>query len=244
MHTKHLTALLTLILALGLSWAAAAEPATAQKPAKPNADAAPQPETTNSTKAEKKESATATAEADAAEEETDEMNITAERMEMQMEQHRIELSGNVLIEDSTMKLTAQKMTIFLDNDNKMKHIEAEGGVTVRKLDSSESAVGDRGSYDAQADVIVLTGNCTILQGKNAMKGDKVVYDRKNQNISLHGATVTIPLKRGDGKSDKGGMGSLFRGGKTEDEKSAGPESAETKAAPEQKPAEAQKGDGK
>lgn len=241
MHTKYLTALLTLILALGLSWAATAEPT------KPSADAAPQPKTTNGAQAEKKESADAPAEEDEAEEETDEMNITAERMEMQMEQHRIELSGNVLIEDSTMKLTAQKMTVFLDNDNKMKHIEAEGGVMVRKLDSSESAVGDRGSYDAQADVIVLTGNCTILQGKNAMKGDKVVYDRKNQNISLHGATITIPLKKGDGKSDKGGMGSLFRGGKSEDGKSAGPDAkpdAKTTVAPEQKPAEAQKGDGK
>ena len=237
MHTKHLTALLTATLLLGLSlgWTTtAAEPAPSQKPANANANA------------EKTEKAETTA-ADEVEEETDEMNITAERMEMQLEQHRIELSGNVLIEDSTMKLTAQKMTVFLDNYNKMKHIEAEGGVTVRKLDTSESAVGDRGSYDAEADVIVLTGNCTILQGKNAMKGDKVVYDRKNQNISLHGATVTIPLKKGGDKSGKGGMGSLFGGGKTEDKKPSGQDAkpgAKTTTAPDQKPAEAQKGDGK
>ncbi len=240
MNTKHLTAILILAMALGLGRTAAAEPAALPKPTEPGAGAAPRPEPTNRAN-------TATAETAEAEEETDAMNITAERMEMQMEKHRIELSGNVLIEDSTMKLTAQKMTVFLDNDNKMEHIEAEGGVTVRKLDSSESAVGDYGAYDAQTDVIVLTGNCTILQGKNAMKGDKVIYDRKNQNISLLGATVTIPLKKGDGNNGKGGMGNLFGGGKTEDEKPAGPDAkpgAATTAAPEQKPADAQKGDGK
>ena len=240
MNTKHLTAILILTLALGLGRTAAAEPAALPKPTEPGAGAAPRPEPTNRAN-------TATAETAEAEEETDAMNITAERMEMQMEKHRIELSGNVLIEDSTMKLTAQKMTVFLDNDNKMEHIEAEGGVTVRKLDSSESAVGDRGTYDAQTDVIVLTGNCTILQGKNAMKGDKVIYDRKNQNISLLGATVTIPLKKGDGKNGKGGMGNLFGGGKPENETPAGPDAnpgAATTATPEQKPAEVQKGDGK
>ena len=240
MNTKHLTAILILAMALGLGRTAAAEPAALPKPTEPGAGAAPRPEPTNRAN-------TATAETAEAEEETDAMNITAERMEMQMEKHRIELSGNVLIEDSTMKLTAQKMTVFLDNDNKMEHIEAEGGVTVRKLDSSESAVGDRGTYDAQTDVIVLTGNCTILQGKNAMKGDKVIYDRKNQNISLLGATVTIPLKKGDGKNGKGGMGNLFGGGKPENETPAGPDAnpgAATTATPEQKPAEVQKGDGK
>ena len=42
-----------------------------------------------------------------------------------------------------------------------------------------------------------------------MKGDKVVYDRKNQNISLHGATITI-LEKGGGKSDKGEWGACSR----------------------------------
>ena len=242
MNSKHLFALLA--LGLSLDWTRAAETTAAPKQTETRIDAALLPEPTNRAGTAKAVAAEATTEA---EEETDEMNITAERMEMQMEEHRIELSGNVLIEDSTMKLTAQKMTVFLDNDNKMEHIEAEGGVTVRKLDSSESAVGDYGAYDAQTDVIVLTGNCTILQGKNAMKGDKVIYDRKNQNISLLGATVTIPLKKGDGKNGKGGMGNLFGGGKTEDEKPAGPDAkpgATATAAPEQKPADAQKGDGK
>lgn len=249
MNAKLPTALLTLALALALGWCrtAAAEPGTAPKQTETWTGSTPLPEPTNRVDAASTETAKEADEKADAEEETDEMTITAERMEMQMEQHRIELSGNVLIEDSTMKLTAQKMTVFLDNDNKMEHIEAEGGVTVRKLDSSESAVGDRGAYDAQTNVIVLTGNCTILQGKNAMKGDKVIYDRKKQNISLHGATVTIPLKKGDGKNGKGGMGNLFGSGKTEGEKTAGEDSklgSEAATKTEPKPAGVQKGDGK
>ncbi|MDD4099179.1 MAG: lipopolysaccharide transport periplasmic protein LptA [Lentisphaeria bacterium] len=231
MNTKHLIALLTFCLSLSLIGAG---------------DPVDQDATGAAVKSPVAAEAAKTAPAAAPEEEEAEMTISADRMEMQMDQHVIELTGNVLIEDSTMKLTAQKMTVFLDNDNKMEHIEAEGGVTVRKLDSSESAVGDRGDYDAKADVIVLTGNCTILQGKNAMKGDKVVYDRKNQKINLHGATVTIPLRKGDGDTGKGAMGNLFGGGNQDDKTAAPDQNPENngKNAPEQKPAENRKGDGK
>lgn len=122
---------------------------------------------------------------------TEEVSISAERMQMQMEGNTIELSGNVLIYDSTMNLTAEKMTVFLDKDNKLERVEALNNVTIRKLTGSESATGERGTYDAQNDLITLEGNCTLLQGKNVLSCKEIIYDRKKQTITAKGASLNI-----------------------------------------------------
>ncbi|MGI5922818.1 MAG: hypothetical protein GX945_05290 [Lentisphaerae bacterium] len=141
--------------------------------------------------------------------ETDELSISADHMEMHLDGHTAELSGNVLIEDSTMKLSAEKMMVYLDDDNKLQRVNATGNVTVRKLDGSESATGDTGSYDAKDDMIVLEGNCVILQGKNAIRGNRAIYNRKDQVIKLERATLTIQMKKSSGAD--GTLGTLLDG---------------------------------
>ena len=147
-------------------------------------------------------------------EEQKEMTVTADSAEVRLDAENhpaaIELEGNVIIEDVSMRLTAKKMTVHLDKDNKPNNIEAVGGVTVRKLDGSGSATGDTGSYIAEDDKVTLKGNCVILQGKNTIKGEQVVYDRKTGVIKLLGASIVLPIKKGSGtdalnnliKSDK------------------------------------------
>ena len=152
-------------------------------------------------------SAETVAPADVVAAETDEISISADRMEMHLDGHTAELSGNVLIEDKTMKLSAEKMMVYLDDDNKLQRVDASGNVTVRKLDGSESATGDTGTYDTKEDVIVLDGNCVILQGKNAIRGSRAIYSRKDQVIKLERATLTIQMKKGSG--DDGKLGGLL-----------------------------------
>jgi len=137
-----------------------------------------------------------------------ELIVNADSMEMRMEEHVIDLLGNVLVEDTEMRLTAKKMKVFLDKDNKLRNIEAVGNVMVRKLSDSESATGDTAFYDAAADKVTLRSNCVILQGKNTIKGDEVIYDRKAGTIKLQSAYITIPIKKGDGAG--GGFGGLMK----------------------------------
>lgn len=145
----------------------------------------------------------------AAEAEADEISISADHMEMHLDGHTAELSGNVLIEDKTMKLSAEKMMVYLDDDNKLQRVNATGNVTVRKLDGSESATGDTGAYDAKDDMIILEGNCVILQGKNAVRGNRAIYNRKDQVIKLERATLTIQMKKSSGAD--GTLGPLLDG---------------------------------
>ena len=173
-------------------------------------------------------------EADDAEEEQDELVVSADRMEMQLDGRTVELTGNVRVEDSNMSLTALKMMVYLtesekekekENDGekkkeekngddvshsnmKLQRIEADGEVVLRKLDGTESAMGDHAVYDVKDDTILMTGNCSIIQGKNSMLGDKVVYDRKKAKINIQKPRLTIQLDKKGGKNS-GALGNIF-----------------------------------
>ncbi len=182
-------------------------------------------------------------------EEQKEITVTADSAEVRLDAENhpaaIELEGNVIIEDVSMRLTAKKMTVHLDKNNKPINIEAVGGVTVRKLDGSASATGETGRYDAELDTVVLKGNCVILQEKNTIRGDQVVFDRKTGKIRLKGASLTLPIKKGQGGMD---FGNLLKGKeeKKEKDKTEGKKDAEAdKKAEGDLPAEKQpKQDGK
>ena len=165
--------------------------------------------------------------------EEQEMIVNADSADVQLDEDNhpvaIELEGNVSIEDVTMRFTAKKMTVHLDKNNKPINIEAVGGVTVRKLDGSGSASGETGRYDAELDTVVLKGNCVILQEKNTIRGEQVVYDRKTGKIKLKGASLTLPMKKGQGGM---GFGDLLKGATKEKEKEA--DRTETKEKTEKK----------
>ena len=166
--------------------------------------------------------------------EEQEWNITADSIEMLVDKHTIEMEGNVLVEDELVRLSAKKMLVHLDDDNKLKSIEAYGGVTVRKLDSTESATGDTGSYDATSETVTLSGNCILLKDKNTLSGDKVVYDRKKNVITMKRATITLPVKKNGGGSALGGfLGNDKKQDNAAGKKEAAPD-AKKEAAPDEK----------
>ena len=183
------------------------------------------------------------------EQQQDELVISADRMEMQLDGKTVELTGNVRIEDADMSLTALKMMVYLTEaekggdkakpkegetpkeeikeknafeeeshtNMKLQRIEAEGEVKLRKLDGTESAMGDHAVYDVKDDTIIMTGNCSIIQGKNSMDGDKVVYDRKKAKINIQRPRLTIQIDKKGGKAG-GAFGNIFSDKDDKDDK--------------------------
>ena len=52
-------------------------------------------------------------------------------------------------------------------------------------------------------MVTLSGNCILLKDKNTLTGDKVVYNRKTNVISMKRATIVIPVKKGSGGAFEG-----------------------------------------
>lgn len=70
----------------------------------------------------------------------------------------------------------------------IRRIEARGGVTVVTKD--QNASGELGVYDLKAKTITLTGNVVVSQGKNVLRGERVVVDTATGNARVEsGATA-------------------------------------------------------
>jgi lipopolysaccharide export system protein LptA len=56
----------------------------------------------------------------------------------------------------------------------IRRLEAKGGVIITQLE--QTASGDTGIFDMQANTITLAGNVVVTQGKNILRGDRLVVD--------------------------------------------------------------------
>jgi lipopolysaccharide export system protein LptA len=70
----------------------------------------------------------------------------------------------------------------------IRRIEARGGVTVSSKD--QNASGDLGVYDLKKKTITLTGNVVVSQGKNVLRGERVVVDTVSGNAHFESGSAT------------------------------------------------------
>jgi lipopolysaccharide export system protein LptA len=59
-------------------------------------------------------------------------------------------------------------------EQKIKRLEARGSVVVTQKE--QTATGDLGIFDMKSNVVTLTGNVMMTQGKNVLRGDKLIVD--------------------------------------------------------------------
>jgi lipopolysaccharide export system protein LptA len=56
----------------------------------------------------------------------------------------------------------------------IRRVEAKGGVMVTQKD--QTATGESGIFDMQANTVTLLGNVVISQGQNVVRGDRLTVD--------------------------------------------------------------------
>ncbi len=101
----------------------------------------------------------------AADEEESELNVTAERMEVQIDGKTIELTNNVRFEDDSMVLTADRMLIFLEDEPKDDD-KAKKNPAVDKKEAKEAAEDEPKEENAKAD------EPTVAEKKDKPKDEK------------------------------------------------------------------------
>ena len=86
------------------------------------------------------------------------VNYAADRIELQDRQNRVVLSGDVVITQGDLRLTAARTTVAYNDAGtlRIQRIDATGGVTVTR--GNERASGSAAVYDFNRRVIMLSGN--------------------------------------------------------------------------------------
>jgi len=114
------------------------------------------------------------------------VHYAADRIELQDRQNRVVLSGNVVIDQGDLRLTAGRTSVaYTDTDGlKIQRIDATGGVTVTR--GNERASGGAGVYDFNRRVIVLSGGVALRRGNDTLNGGRLVIDLNSGLASVDG----------------------------------------------------------
>jgi lipopolysaccharide export system protein LptA len=120
------------------------------------------------------------------------VNYAADRIELQDKQQRVVLTGNVVINQGDMRLTAARTTVAYTNDNSLQiqRIDAVGGVVVTR--GNERASGAAGVYDFNRRVIVLSGGVALRRGTDTLNGGRLTMDLKSGLSTVDGGGGRAP----------------------------------------------------
>lgn len=106
-------------------------------------------------------------------------------------EQKLVYSDQVLVANGPSTLKASRLIIYLedrkktaggDNNDRVKHVDAEGPVTLTSTDQVSS--GDRVSFDRAQNRVQLTGNVTITEGDSIVQGDRAAYDMTTGDASV------------------------------------------------------------
>lgn len=114
------------------------------------------------------------------------VSYAADRIELQDRQNRVVLSGDVVIQQGDLRLTAQRTTVAYTDAGSLRiqRIDATGGVTVTR--GNERATGSAGVYDFNRRVIILSGGVALRRGNDTLDGGRLVIDLNSGLSSVDG----------------------------------------------------------
>jgi lipopolysaccharide export system protein LptA len=138
------------------------------------------------------------------------VNVAADRIEVQDRADRAIFSGNVVVQQADLTLTAARLTVAYSGGGKveLRRIDATGGVTVKS--PSETARGDVGIYDLEKRIITLIGGVSLVQKDARVNGARLTIDLDSGRAVMDGGgppgttsqggrvtgTFTVPQKKG------------------------------------------------
>jgi lipopolysaccharide export system protein LptA len=120
------------------------------------------------------------------------VNFTADRIEVQDRADRVVVTGNVVVDQAGLHLTAARMTVAYTRagDVQIDRIDASGNVVVTRTD--QTARGNVAIYDLDKRLITMLGNVALTQGSNRLTGGRLVMDLNSGRSTVDGKSTGAP----------------------------------------------------
>jgi len=120
------------------------------------------------------------------------VEVTAESLTVDQADGTAVFSGNVVISQGAMRITAAEVRVTYaegNSDGRVERLEATGGVVL--LSSAEKAEAREAVYTIDSGVIVLTGTVMLSQGRNSISAGKMTLNLKSGTAVLDGGVRTV-----------------------------------------------------
>jgi lipopolysaccharide export system protein LptA len=128
------------------------------------------------------------------------VDLAADRIEVQDRADRAIVSGNVVVNQANLRLTAARLTIAYSSGGgiQIERLDASGGVTLTS--PSETARSQFAIYDLNQRLITMIGNVTLTRGASHVNGGRLVIDLNSGRAVMDGNAAGAPA----GTSSAGG----------------------------------------
>jgi lipopolysaccharide export system protein LptA len=117
------------------------------------------------------------------------VEIEADSLKVNNADGSAEFTGNVLVGQGEMRLTAGTIRVEYGTDGKsINRLIASGGVTL--ANAAEAAEAREAIYTIASGQVIMTGDVLLTQGQTALSGQKLVIDLKAGTGQMEGRVQT------------------------------------------------------
>lgn len=119
------------------------------------------------------------------------VEVTADRLEVNQKDGSAVFSGNVVVGQGEMRLSAAEVRVeyATDGPSRIERLHATGGVTL--VSGADAAEAAEALYTIETGEVVLTGSVLLTQGGNALSGEKLTVNLKTGSGVIEGRVRTI-----------------------------------------------------
>lgn len=121
------------------------------------------------------------------------IEITAEQLTIDQSDGSAVFTGDVLIGQGEMRLSAAKVRVEYvtgeGSTGEISRLHATGGVTL--VNGAEAAEAVDAVYTVTSAQVVMTGSVILTQGQNALSGDRLTVDLTSGTGQMDGRVKTI-----------------------------------------------------
>lgn len=118
------------------------------------------------------------------------VEVAADNLDVNQNTGSATLTGNVLVGQGAMRLSANVVKIVYSADrSQIAQLKASGSVTL--VSGQDAAEAAQAEYNVNTGVIVLSGNVLLVQGITAITADKMRVDTNSGTARMEGRVKTV-----------------------------------------------------
>jgi len=111
-------------------------------------------------------------------------NLAAHKLE-----RRIDMMGNVKIDDEQRHLTSDKASFYFDANRKMERVEAQDKVVFLEQPPGRKGTGDKATYFVNKRLIFVYGSpATVTEPNGSVSGDQIAIDTARNKVEIMSPT--------------------------------------------------------
>lgn len=122
-----------------------------------------------------------------------EITIQSDRAEFDRKAGTATYSGNVILQQGTLRIDAEQITLFSDDRQKLTRSVASGSPALfqQQMEADKGltkAKGNKIVYHPSARTITLNESASLEQEGNFFSGDRILYDIASDSVSAKGTS--------------------------------------------------------